>query len=347
MERRKTRKVNIGGVEVGGGAPVSIQSMTKTPTTNVDVTLKQVEELAAAGCEIVRVAVPTKAAAAALCDIITGSPVPVVADVHFSGEIALAAIQAGAHALRINPGNMRNTELTSKIADAAREAGIPIRVGLNSGSVAAGGRIEGDEAEMLAEASLEAARFLEEHGFHDIIISTKSSSVRSTVEAYRKVAKATDYPLHVGVTAAGPEKCAAVRSAIGIGALLLEGIGDTIRVSVTGDPVREVEIAREILDSLDIRRFGPRIVSCPTCGRCEVDLTRLVEDVRSGLSGVDKPVTVAVMGCVVNGPGEASEADVGAAFSQSEAWIFSRGRKLRRVGAGEVTTELLREIEEL
>jgi (E)-4-hydroxy-3-methylbut-2-enyl-diphosphate synthase len=321
--------------------------MTKTPTTDVSATLEQIDRLAAAGCEIIRVAVPTKGAAAALGDIVAGSPIPVVADVHFSGEIALAAVEAGAHALRINPGNMRNRELTSEIADAAGGAGIPIRVGVNSGSVAGGTKIEGDEAHVLAGAALEAAAFLEECGFLDIIISAKSSSVRATVEAYRKIAKATDFPLHLGVTAAGPEACAAVRSSIGIGALLLEGIGDTIRVSVTGDPVREVAIAREILDSLDIRRFGPRIVSCPTCGRCEVDLARLVEDVQSGLAGVNKPVTVAVMGCIVNGPGEASEADVGAAFSRSEAWIFSGGRKLRKVSATEVTTELLREIEEL
>jgi (E)-4-hydroxy-3-methylbut-2-enyl-diphosphate synthase len=347
LERRKTREVSIGVVRVGGEAPVSVQSMTKTPAGDVQAALEQIGRLAAAGCEIVRVAVPTKGAARPFKDIVRESPIPVVADVHFSGETALAAVKAGAHALRINPGNMRNRELLSKIANAAGEAGIPIRVGLNSGSVAGGGKIEGGEAQALAGAALEAARELEGCGFRDIIISAKSSSVRSTVEAYRKIARATDCPLHLGVTAAGPEECAAVRSSIGIGALLLEGIGDTIRVSVTGDPVREVAIAREILDSLDIRRFGPRIVSCPTCGRCEVDLPRLVREVQAGLLGVDKHVTVAVMGCVVNGPGEASEADVGAAFSRSEAWIFSRGEKLRRVGAEEVAAELLKEIEEL
>jgi len=347
LERRETRKVRIGDVEVGGEAPVSVQSMTKTPTSDVRATLKQIDRLAAAGCEIVRVAVPTKSVSSAFAQIVRESPIPVVADVHFSGETALAAVKAGARALRINPGNMRNRELLSEIADAAGEAGIPIRVGLNSGSVAGAGKIEGSEAQALAGAAMEAARFLEERGFRDIIISAKSSSVRSTVEAYRQIAGATDCPLHLGVTAAGPEECAAVRSSIGIGALLLEGIGDTIRVSVTGDPVREVAIAREILDSLDIRRFGPRIVSCPTCGRCEVDLARLVVEVQAGLSGVDKHVTVAVMGCGVNGPGEASEADVGAAFSRSEAWIFRGGEKLRKVGAGQVPAELLREIEEL
>jgi (E)-4-hydroxy-3-methylbut-2-enyl-diphosphate synthase len=347
LERRKTRKVSIGGVEVGGGAPVSIQSMTKTPTEDVEATLAQIDRLVAAGCEIVRVAVPTKGAATALGKIVSGSPVPVVADVHFSAEIALAAVEAGAHALRINPGNMRNRDLTSQIAQAAAKAGIPIRVGLNSGSVSGGGQVEGDEAQVLADAAVDAANFLEEGGFGDIIVSVKSSSVCSTVEANRKVARATDYPLHVGVTAAGPEACATVRSSIGIGALLLEGIGDTIRVSVTGDPVGEIGIAREILDSLDVRRFGPRIVSCPTCGRCEVDLARLVGDVQSKLCGVNKPVTVAVMGCVVNGPGEASEADVGAAFSRTEAWIFSGGRKLRRVSAADVPAELLKEVEEL
>lgn len=345
-EKRKTRAVRIGGVEVGGGAPVSIQSMTKTSTTDVKATLGQIERLANAGCEIIRVAVPTKKAAAAIADIVKSSPLPVVADVHFTGDLALRAIDAGVQALRINPGNMKNEESLSRVAKAAVSAGIPIRVGVNSGSVLAGEKVEGDEAELLARTAVESARFLEGLGLADILISAKSSDVRSTVEAYRKIAAATDYPLHVGVTAAGPVECAAIRSSIGIGALLLEGIGDTIRVSVTGDPVREVAIAREILDSLEIRRFGPRVVSCPTCGRCEVDLAELVARVQEGLAGVEKAVTVAVMGCVVNGPGEARHADVGVAFSGSDAWIFKSGRKVRKVGASEVLRELLREIGE-
>ena len=345
FKRRKSRKVRIGSVEVGGDAPVSVQSMTKTPASDVEATLRQIEELASAGCEIIRVAVPTKSAAGAFARIVKGSPLPVVADVHFSGGIALAAVEAGAHGLRINPGNMRNRKSLARVADAASEAGIPIRVGVNSGSVAGGDKIEGDETELLVRKAIEATRFLEEFNFHDIIISAKSSSVPSTVNAYRMLAQKTDYPLHVGVTAAGPAACAAVRSAIGIGVLLIEGIGDTIRVSVTGDPVQEVVIGKEILESLELRRFGPRIVSCPTCGRCEVDLPGLVAGIQSELAKVRKPLTVAVMGCVVNGPGEAREADVGAAFSGSEAWIFKNGKKLRKVGIAEAGRELLREIE--
>ncbi len=372
LKRRKTRKVRIGDVEVGGGAPVSVQSMTKTPTTDVKATLAQIEKLAGAGCEIVRVAVPTKSAAAALAEIVKSSPIPVVADIHFTGELALRAVEAGVHGLRINPGNMRNKESLAKVANAAREAAIPIRVGVNSGSVftteARRTRRKKREKEtkkqernssvssvspwlehetaLLVETAVEGARFLEEHDFHDIIISAKSSSVRSTVEAYRRLAGKTDYPLHVGVTAAGPLASATVRCAIGIGALLIEGIGDTIRVSVTGDPLPEVAIAREILESLELRRFGPRIISCPTCGRCEVDLLAMVNKVQAELAQVEKPLTVAVMGCDVNGPGEAREADIGAAFSGSGAWIFRNGRKVRKVSAPAVAQELLREIEE-
>jgi (E)-4-hydroxy-3-methylbut-2-enyl-diphosphate synthase len=346
--------------------------MTKTPTTDVDATLAQINELAEAGCEIIRVAVPTKTDAKALRAIVKDSPIPVVADVHFTGELALAAIEAGVHALRINPGNMRNKESLAKVANAAREAGIPIRVGVNSGSVfttevqrtrrktrekengkqkrispvSSASLRSKEETNLLVETAIGAAQFLEECDFHDIILSAKSSSVLSTVQAYRRLAERTDYPLHLGVTAAGPATCAAVRSAIGIGALLIDGIGDTIRVSVTGDPVQEIAIAKEILESVELRRFGPRIISCPTCGRCEVDLLELVTAVQNELAGLKKPVTVAIMGCVVNGPGEASEADIGAAFARSEAWIFKNGRKLRKVARDRVARELIREIEE-
>jgi len=345
-ERHKTRQVYIGSVAVGGGASISIQSMTKTPTTDVDMTVAQIERLAEAGCEIIRIAVPTKEAAKALAEIVKASPLPVVADVHFTGDLALRAIDAGVQKIRINPGNMKNRESLARVAKDAIEAKIPVRVGVNSGSVLAGDKIEGDEVELLARTAIEGANFFREQGLEDVVISAKSSSVRSTVEAYRLIAEQTDYPLHVGVTAAGPAECAAIRSSIGIGALLLDGIGDTIRVSVTGDPVREVAIAREILDSLDIRRFGPRIISCPTCGRCEVDLASLANEVREALSKRTEPLTVAVMGCIVNGPGEAREADVGAAFSGSEAWLFKKGVKVRKVARGEVVRELLKEMGE-
>jgi (E)-4-hydroxy-3-methylbut-2-enyl-diphosphate synthase len=339
----------VGNVEIGAGAPISVQSMTKTRTTDVDATLEQIACLASAGCEIVRVAVPTRAAARSLARIVASSPIPVVADIHFAGILALDAIEAGAHGVRINPGNMRNRKSLEKIADAAREAGIKIRVGVNSGSISgafpAGGGVQA-EAELLSEAAIGAARLLEERDFHDIVISAKSSSVRSTIEAYRLIAAAGDYPLHLGVTAAGPLADSAVRCAIGIGSLLSDGIGDTIRVSVTGEPVQEVALGRQILDALDLRRFGVRIISCPTCGRCVVDLPALVEEARAALAGIEEPLTVAVMGCVVNGPGEAKGADVGAAFSGNAAWIFRRGRKVRKVSARDVPGELAREAQE-
>ncbi len=346
IKRHKTRKVAIGTVEVGGDSPVSIQSMTKTPTTDVEATAAQIGKLAAAGCEIVRVAVPTGRSAAALPQILKCSPIPVVADIHFTGKLALAAIEAGVQGLRINPGNMHNRKSLARVAAAAKEAQIPIRIGVNSGSIAGGKKIEGDLAELMVRTALETARFLEEQDFHDIIISAKASGVRSTVKAYRMLARQTDYPLHLGITAAGPASSAVVRSAIGIGSLLLEGIGDTIRVSVTGDPVQEVEVAREILDSLELRRFGLRVISCPTCARCKVDLVELVEKVKKRLAGIDKPVIVAIMGCVVNGPGEAREADIGAACTRSGAWIFTRGAKIRKVSFAEVPEELLKELKE-
>jgi (E)-4-hydroxy-3-methylbut-2-enyl-diphosphate synthase len=341
VHRRKTRKLRVGQVEVGGDSLISVQSMTKTDTEDVAATLRQIHRLHNAGCEIVRVAVPTLSAVKAFEKIVTSSPIPVEADTHFSTGIALAAVEAGAHSVRINPGNTRNRKGLKEVAVCARERGIPIRVGVNSGSV---GGFRGDLARALARTALDCAQLLERAGLREIMISVKASDVAETVRAYRIVASSCDYPLHLGVTATGAGTTGLVKSAIGIGSLLLDGIGDTIRVSLTGDPVREVEAGREILRSLNLRSFGPEIISCPTCGRCEVDLLKVVTRVQKELRGFTHNVKVAVMGCIVNGPGEAKEADIGVAFGRGVAYIFRGGRKLRKVSPDSAVSELLKEI---
>jgi (E)-4-hydroxy-3-methylbut-2-enyl-diphosphate synthase len=345
VHRRKTRKLRVGSVEVGGNSPITVQSMTKTDTKDVAKTLRQIRRLANAGCEIVRVALPTLNSVKALEKIVAASPIPVEADTHFSTAIALAAVKAGAHSVRINPGNMRNRRRLKEVATSAKERGIPIRVGLNSGSI---GRFCGDLSRALARAALDCAELLESAGLRDIMISVKGSDVTETARAYRIVASSCDYPLHLGVTATGVGDAAVIKSSIGIGSLLLDGIGDTIRVSLTGDPVREVEVGREILRSLRLRSFGPEIISCPTCGRCEVDLVKMVTWVERELRDLPQPAAgglkVAVMGCVVNGPGEAREADIGVAFGRGVAYIFKGGRKLRKVSPDAAVSELLKEI---
>jgi (E)-4-hydroxy-3-methylbut-2-enyl-diphosphate synthase len=341
VHRRKTRKLRVGSVEVGANSPITVQSMTKTDTNDVAGTLRQIRRLANAGCEIVRVAVPALSVVKALEKIIALSPIPVEADTHFSTKIALAAVKAGAHSVRINPGNMRNRKGLKDVALSARDRGIPIRVGLNSGSI---GKFRGDLSRALARAALDCSELLESAGLRDIMISVKGSDVAETVRANRIVASSGDYPLHLGVTATGAGNTALVKSAIGIGSLLLDGIGDTIRVSLTGDPVREVEIGREILRSIGLRSFGPEIISCPTCGRCEVDLLKMVRRVERELRNFQQSLRVAVMGCVVNGPGEAKEADMGVAFGRGVAYLFKGGRKLRKVSTDSAVSELLKEI---
>lgn len=348
---RQSRAIHIGPVQIGGGAPVIVQSMTNTDTRDPDATLAQITALADAGCEVARVAVPDERAVAALPRICAESPLPVVADIHFSSGLAVGALEAGVRALRINPGNIGGQRKVDRVVDAARAHGASIRVGVNAGSLGKGllERFGGPAPEAMVESALEHVRLLERRGFDAIKISLKSSSVRDTVAAYRLLAGRCDYPLHVGITEAGTLLRGAVKSAVGIGILLAEGIGDTIRVSLTHDPVREVEVAWRILSALDLRQRGPEIISCPTCGRTEIDLIGLAEAVEDRLRHVRESFTVAVMGCVVNGPGEAREADVGIAGGKGKGLLFRKGKVVRSVtgDAQALLDALLLEIETL
>lgn len=338
---RTSKAVNIGPIRIGGDAPVAVQSMTNTDTRKPDATLAQICSLAEAGCEIIRVAVPDDKAADALPVICAASPLPVVADIHFSSSLAVRSLEAGVAALRINPGNIGGKAKVDRVVDAAKAHGVSIRIGVNSGSLEKGllDRFGGPTPEAMVESALSHVRLLEERGFDAIKISLKSSSVPHTIAAYRLLAKRCDYPLHVGVTEAGTLLRGAIKSAVGIGVLLAEGIGDTIRVSLTHDPVREVDVAWRILSSLDLRHRGPEIISCPTCGRTEIDLIGLAEAVEALLAGRPERFTVAVMGCVVNGPGEAREADVGIAGGKGKGVIFRKGELVGTVTGG--TAELL------
>ncbi|MGQ9512562.1 flavodoxin-dependent (E)-4-hydroxy-3-methylbut-2-enyl-diphosphate synthase [Thermodesulfitimonas sp.] len=344
--RRVSRPVWVGGVQVGGGAPVVVQSMTKTDTRDVARTVAQIEELASWGCELIRVAVPDATAATALRRIRAASPIPVIADIHFDYRLALAALEAGVDGLRINPGNIGNREKVRLIVNEAKGRGVPIRVGVNAGSLERR-LIEkhgGVTAAALVESALDHVRLLEEMDFTAIKVSVKAADVPLMVEAYRRLAGAVDYPLHVGVTAAGTLRAGLVRSAVGIGILLSDGIGDTIRVSLTAPPRYEVWAAWEILKALGLRRRGVELISCPTCGRCEIDLVTIATEVEERLQKVSVPLKVAVMGCVVNGPGEAREADVGIAGGKGVGLLFRKGEPLRTVPEAQLVAELLREI---
>ncbi len=356
-QRRKTRPVWVGDVQIGGDAPIVVQSMTTTDTRDPEATLRQIHELADAGCEIVRVAVPDRVAAAALADIVPRSPIPVVADIHFEHTLALKALEAGVHKLRLNPGNIRKPEEVREVVQKAKERGVPIRIGVNFGSLPPMTREFVDEmaaraatqteliAEHMVRTALSHVKILEDLDFGDIVISLKAFEVPVMIEAYRRMAKLNDYPLHLGVTEAGTPKAGAIRSAIGIGTLLHEGIGDTIRVSLTTDPVEEVWVAYEILKSLGLRERGATLVACPTCGRVEVDLFRLANEIDEYLRTVKEPIKVAVMGCVVNGPGEARDSDVGVAAGRGKGVIFRKGKIVRRVEEHEIVPALKEEIE--
>ena len=353
FQRRKSKQIQIGPVKIGGDAPVSIQSMTNTDTRDAAATLAQIRELVSAGCEIVRVTVPDEAAVAALPEILAGSPLPVIADIHFDYRLALGSIRAGVHGVRLNPGNIGSAEKVRAVAEAAGEAGIPIRVGANSGSLpkgmAAANRAAGmshDEAiaHALTDAAMEQVKLLEQYSFRNLKVSLKASSVPVTVAAYRLFAERSDYPLHLGVTEAGTAFRGAVKSAIGIGSLLLDGIGDTIRVSLTGDPVEEVKSARLILKTLGLRKGGVEVVSCPTCGRTQIDLIHLANQVESMVAGMDLDVKVAVMGCVVNGPGEARSADIGIAGGIGEGLLIKKGEIIKKVPEHELLSVLREEL---
>lgn len=349
MERKLTRKIMVGGVPVGGGAPVSIQSMLNTRTTDVDGCLAQIRALAAAGCEIARLAVPDMEAAEAFGAICAASPLPLVADIHFDYRLALLCVDGGVDKIRINPGNIGSKDRVRAVADACRERGIPIRVGVNGGSLEKdlAQKYGGVTAEALAESALGHVRLLEECGFGDICISVKCSRVPVNMAAYELLHEKMDYPLHLGVTEAGTPEMGVLKSAIGIGGLLCRGIGDTLRVSLTADPVEEVVAAKRILQACGLRRTGPDLIACPTCGRTKYDMLPIAREVERRLKSCDKPITVAVMGCVVNGPGEATAADVGIAGGKGEGLLFAKGTVLRKVPEDQLVDALFEEIDKL
>ncbi|MBR3461675.1 MAG: flavodoxin-dependent (E)-4-hydroxy-3-methylbut-2-enyl-diphosphate synthase [Clostridiales bacterium] len=341
-----TKKVYIGNVEVGGGSSVKIQSMNNTDTRDAKATLAQIRELADAGCDITRVAIPDMEAAESLKEITSKSPIPVVADIHFDYRLALAAADNGAAKIRINPGNIGGPENVRLVADKCRERNIPIRVGVNSGSIsreilAKYGEVNADA---MTKSALGAVKLLEDQDFDNIVISIKSSSPKLTIDTYRILSRSCDYPLHVGVTEAGTVREGAIKSAVGIGALLAEGIGDTIRVSLTGDPVNEVITAKQILKALDLRDGGITFISCPTCGRTQVPLIELAGQIEERVSNLPYNLKVAVMGCVVNGPGEARECDIGMAGGKDEFVLFEKGVPVRKIPASGAVDEFVREV---
>jgi len=345
--RRTARQVNVGGVLIGGDAPITVQTMTKTKTLDIKATVNQIKQAADAGCDIIRVTVNDGPAAEAISEIVKQSPIPVVADIHFNHIFALKSIEANVAKVRINPGNIGSKERIRQILMAAKEKGIPIRIGVNSGS------LEKDildkygypTAEALFESAMRHVQICEEYDFRDIVISVKSTDVRLMIEAYRLIAQRTDIPLHLGVTEAGPTKSGTIKSAVGIGTLLAEGIGDTIRVSLTDDPVREVEVGKEILRSLSLATRNVELIACPTCGRLEVDLFSIMKELEEKLSGIKKPIKIAVLGCVVNGPGEASEADIGIAAGKGVAILYRKGKLIRKIKESEIIPTILSEVE--
>lgn len=347
--RQRTRRVLVGDVPMGGGAPISIQSMTLASPVDLEGSIEEIQRLADAGVDIVRTAVPNEAAAGNLPELVRHSPVPLVADIHFNYRLAIKAAEAGVAKLRLNPGNIGEASRVRAVVDAARERGLPIRIGVNAGSLerellAKHGR---PTAEAMVESARRHVRLLEDEGFEDIVISLKASRVPLMIAANRLAAKEFNYPLHLGVTEAGTPRAGNIKSAVGIGTLLAEGIGDTLRVSLSADPVEEVHAARAILESLDLRRESIRIVACPGCGRLQVDLIRLAEQVEERTRGIRKPLTVAVMGCAVNGPGEAREADIGIAGGKGEGLLYVRGRMVRKVPEAEIVDALIELIDEV
>ena len=344
-----TKQIHVGGVAVGGGAPVSIQSMTNTRTDDVEATLRQIRALAAAGCDIVRVAVPDMDAARAVGKIKEQCPIPLVVDIHFDYKLALEAIAAGADKVRINPGNIGGEDRVKAVADACRQKNIPIRIGVNGGSLEKPllAKYGGVCPEAMVESAFGHIKLLNKFDFDDICVSLKSSSVPMTMKAYQIMSQESNYPLHIGVTEAGTVRMGTLKSAVGIGGLLALGIGDTMRVSLSADPVEEVYAARDILKAAGIRKEGAELVSCPTCGRTRIDLIALANQVEKRLKTVDKPITVAVMGCVVNGPGEASAADCGIAGGVGEGLLFKKGEIIKKVPQDQLVDELFALIDTL
>lgn len=349
IQRKRTRQVRVGKVEIGGGAPISVQSMTITDTRDVEGSLVQIYQLAAEGCEIVRLAVPDQAAARALAEIKPRSPIPIVADIHFDHRLALLALEAGVDKLRINPGNIGSRERTRIVAKAAKARGVPIRIGANIGSLSKAvlRRFGRPCAEALVESALEDVKVLQDLDFHDIVISVKASEVPMAVEAYTMISERVDYPLHVGITEAGTAWAGGIKSAAGIGAILARGIGDTIRVSLAADPVEEVRAGFEILKSLGLRTRGVQLVACPSCGRAEVDIIAIAQEVERRLARLDAPVKVAVMGCAVNGPGEARMADLGIACGRGMGLLFKGGKIIASLPESQLVDALMEQVKQV
>ena len=347
--RSKTRTVRIGNVVIGGENPIAIQSMCNTDTRDIISTANQINALTKAGCELVRVAVPDMEAARAIGEIKKRISIPLVADIHFDYRLAIESMVQGIDKIRINPGNIGSEDRVKAVADTAKEKGIPIRIGVNSGSLEKDILLKFGKVtpEAMVESALRHIKMLEKYNFRDIVVSLKSSSVLFSLEAYKLMSQAADYPLHVGITEAGTVYSGTIKSAVGIGGILSEGIGDTIRVSLTGDPVEEIKAAKEILKSLDLRSFGVNFISCPTCGRTQIDLVKIAEEVEKRCAGIDKNIKVAVMGCAVNGPGEAREADIGIAGGKGEGLIFKKGQIIKKVPEEELISSLMEEIEKL
>lgn len=349
MRRVNTKSVKVGNIYIGGNNNIAVQSMTNTDTRNVTDTVNQILKLEAAGCDIIRCAVPDEVASEAIENIVSQIHIPLVADIHFDYRLALKAIESGVSALRINPGNIGSINKTKMVAKAAKERNIPIRIGVNSGSLEREllDKYKRVCADALVESALNHVKILENVNFDDIVISIKSSDVLMMIESYRKISEKVKYPLHIGVTEAGTIWRGTIKSSIGIGTLLCEGIGDTIRVSLTGDPVEEVRVGREILKSIGYLSSGIQFISCPTCGRTQIDLIKIAKEVEDKLSDCKKNIKVAIMGCVVNGPGEAREADIGIAGGKGEGLIFKKGKIIKKVKEENLVEELLKEIDNI
>ncbi|MDQ0202646.1 flavodoxin-dependent (E)-4-hydroxy-3-methylbut-2-enyl-diphosphate synthase [Pectinatus haikarae] len=349
IERKYTRQIHIGKIKIGGGAAVSVQSMTNTKTDDTAATVGQIKALARAGCDIVRMAVPDMESAQNIGNIKNLTAMPLVADIHFDYRLALTAIEQGIDALRINPGNIGDRERVQKVVSAAKKKNIPIRIGVNAGSLDKKILLKYGHvtAQAMVDSAMEHVHILEDMDFHDIKISLKSHDVPLTIEAYRLMSQTADYPLHLGITEAGTANTGVIKSAVGIGILLSEGIGDTFRISLTGDPVNEVKAANEILKTLGLREYGPTLVSCPTCGRCNINLAGIADQVERKLADISVPIKVAVMGCVVNGPGEARDADIGIAGGKGEGLLFRKGKIIRKVSENDLVSQLFKEIDKI
>jgi (E)-4-hydroxy-3-methylbut-2-enyl-diphosphate synthase len=349
IRRRLSKKIRVGDIFIGGDSPITVQSMTNTDTRNISATINQIKGLEEAGCDIVRVAVPDGEAASAVKQIKKSVKIPIVADIHFDYRLAIESMKNGADKIRLNPGNIGGKDRVIKVIEVAKERDIPIRIGVNSGSVEQHilKKFGGVTAEGMVESALGHSKILEDLDFDKIIFSIKASRVLMTIQAYELIAKKTPYPLHIGITEAGTAYSGTIKSAIGIGCILKEGIGDTLRVSLTHDPVEEVKAGIEILKALELRQEGPNIISCPTCGRCQIDLISIADEIEDKLRHVKKNINVAVMGCAVNGPGEAKEADIGIAGGKGEGLLFKKGKIIRKIPQDSIVQELLKEIEKL